>query len=370
VSGEAHAQLLAGLPPTLRSLSWVWRDLKDPRQLSFSHLTGLTRLRLSNRDWKGRNSMRANMPDDAFTALTQLRRLELLEVPISDQGLLATKEQLVGLELKSHNTVLGSLSRLQSLSLSGDVADRDLQHAPAVTHLSVALQGVECGEDGDEDELPSAEWSTPWPLKQYNSLRDLEALDLRYTWPPQAAPLGLLALTQLKQLTVGFEIEATEETAARVSWAAALAGLVNLEVLRLPVEMVDCWHHWLTALTRLVVLDVWDERCMSDVPAAAAHISQLLVPAPNGSGGGSSSSSTSAGMQPAAGQVRVVCLEQVCSSGAKASGACLHRALVAAVPVLPPHMHLFRGSWQQLQECGVELWPAPVAARLQQLVLQ
>jgi hypothetical protein len=44
-----------------------------------------------------------------------------------------------------------------------------------------------------------------------------------------------------------------------------------------------------------------------------------------------------------------------------------HRA--AAVPVLGPNKHLFRGSWQQLQECGVELWPEPVAARLQQLQL-
>jgi hypothetical protein len=45
----------------------------------------------------------------------------------------------------------------------------------------------------------------------------------------------------------------------------------------------------------------------------------------------------------------------------------LHRAVVAAVPMLPPSKHLFQGSWQQLQECGVELWPEPVAARLQQL---
>lgn len=45
----------------------------------------------------------------------------------------------------------------------------------------------------------------------------------------------------------------------------------------------------------------------------------------------------------------------------------LHRAVAAAVPVLPPSKHLFLGSWQRLQECGVELWPEAVAARLQQL---
>jgi hypothetical protein len=71
-------------------------------------------------------------------------------------------------------------------------------------------------------------------------------------------------------------------------------------------------------------------------------------------------------MQGRAEQVRVVCLSFK-NSGATHHAARLRRALVAAVPVLPPGRHLFRGSWQQLQECGVELWPAPVAARLQQL---
>jgi hypothetical protein len=207
--------------------------------------------------------------------------------------------------------------------------------------------------------------SCPWPLQKYKGLRGLEELDLDYEGSMPPAPLGLCALTQLKQLAVSVGTLDASNTAAVVSWVHALAGLVHLELLSLPGVMVDCWHPWLTGLTRLVVLDVHGIDHISDKPAAAAHLSQLLAPSPDGG------CSTAAPMQQAVGRVRMVCLQQCRGQDLVLSGgpAQLYAALVAAVPVLPHNRHLFRGSWLQLQQCGVELWPSPVCARLQQLVV-
>jgi hypothetical protein len=201
----------------------------------------------------------------------------------------------------------------------------------------------------------------------------LERLALRCA-DPKALPLGLCGLGQLKQLQLSFDACLEVQTAQLVSWAVALAGLVNLEVLTVPGMLTDCWKPWLTGLTRLVVLEVTHIGDVLDIPAAAAHINKLLAPSASSSSSrsprsSSSSSSTQPCVQQHSGQVRVVCINTVSEEHAKLAEQ-LHKALVAALPVLPPGRHLFRGSWQQLQECGVELWPAPVAARLQQLVLQ
>jgi hypothetical protein len=64
--------------------------------------------------------------------------------------------------------------------------------------------------------------------------------------------------------------------------------------------------------------------------------------------------------------VRLVCFYDKYKCGQQTTH--LHRAVVAAVPVLPPGKHLFMGSWKLLRQCGVELWPVPVAARLKQLL--
>jgi hypothetical protein len=69
-------------------------------------------------------------------------------------------------------------------------------------------------------------------------------------------------------------------------------------------------------------------------------------------------------MQPHHGLVLLVCFYANCNRDV----AQLHHAVVAAVPALPPGKHLFPSSWRYLQEIGVELWPAPVAARLRQLL--
>jgi hypothetical protein len=372
---EAHQQLLSRFPATLRHLAWHWNELRDPAVLSFSHLTGLTHLRLGGSEVGTTGSV----PGDAFTSLRQLRKLELWNVPVSDEDLLAHKEQLVGLQLVGTPQVLEQLTRLQSLVIHVDEPIRDLlQQAPPLQNLSVSLRPEEEGEQQQRGE----EEGTAWSLQHYKGLSGLDTLGLTYWGPPHAAPLGMAALTQLKQLVLGFIIEEDPDTAAVASWAQALAGLVHLEVLSLPGEMVDSW---LTGLTRLVVLDLHEIYNIGDIPAAAAHISPLLAPTTGsssgsgrgrrrgrGRGSGRGSSSTPPGMQGAPGQVRVVCLHQEHSQNPVFSEPApqLHAAVLAAVPVLPPNMHLFRGTWIELQECGVELWPAPVAARLKPLVLR
>jgi hypothetical protein len=379
VSDEAYAQVLAGLPPTLRSLDWHQIHLHDPRGLSFDHLTGLTRLSLCTVDWGTLD----DIPGDALTALTQLQRLELDGVNMSDQGLLPHKERLVGLSvgpygLEAASNVLPQLTHLQTLVVTTCAPVEDLlPHAPALRALDVFLyredneewsEEEEEEEEGEEAAGTSLAWSSPWRLQQYPGLSRLERLDVGYQDFPLRGPLGLCSLTQLQQLSLSFQISSPPKTAARVSWACALAGLVNLEVLTVPGFMVDCWHHWLTRLTRLVVLEVTDLDGICGVPAAAAHISRLLATG-QGSTSSCSSSQSAPPVQGPTGQIRVVCLRQRTDlySGSTQHAARLRRALVAAVPVLPPNMHLFRGSWWELQHCGVELWPPPVAARLQQL---
>jgi hypothetical protein len=374
VTDEAYEQVLAGLPPTLRSLEWRQVHMYDPRGLSFDHLTGLTRLRLCTLE---PGILDADIPGDAFTALTQLRRLELYGVIMSDQGLLAHKERLVGLDLQDGSTVLSQLTHLQTLDLMYSAPIEDLlPQAPALRELSVLLEYREWSEEmeeegeGEEGGDTSCAWSSPWPLQQYGGLSRLERLAVGYRDFPLLGPLGLCSLTQLKQLSLSFGVRDPSDTGARVSWAAALAGLVDLEVLSVPGFMVDCWHHCLTRLTRLVVLEVTDIDSIRHMPAAAAHISQLLAPA-QGRSRCSSSQRAPPGQGPAE-QIRVVCLQRrrFLLSGSTQNAARLRRALVAAVPVLPPNTHLFRGTWGELQACGVELWPEPVAARLQQLELQ
>jgi hypothetical protein len=351
---EVYAQLLSGLPPTLRSLEWREMELDDPQGLSFDHLTGLTRLCLGSTA-EG-DDMDADLPGVSFTALRQPRQLELQGDWVSDQTLLAHQEQLVGLELGQVSPVLPQLTHLQRLRLTQHPEDdyqpppkELLEGAPPLRELNLFWG------HGDSN------WSIRWPLQQYEGLTGLEALGVDvvcYGLPP-AAPLGMLGLTQLKQLSLSFCYCAPDKTPL-ASWACVLAGLVNLELLTVPGMLTDCCHPWLIGLTRLAVLEVSNIEGVDDIPAAAAHISQLLAPTPG--------SSTTAKMRGATGQVRVVCI----AGGRRDVGgaAQLHKALVAAVPVLPPNMHLFRGTWQQLQECGVELWPAPVAERLQQLVLR
>jgi hypothetical protein len=154
---EVYAQVLAGLPPTLRSLDWRDIDLHDPRGLSFDHLTGLTRLSLNTWDWNG---LGADIPGDAFTALTQLRRLELYGVNMSDQGLLPHKERLVGLglgrrDLTDASNVLPQLTHLQALVLTACKHVEDLlPQAPDLRELKVFLQW----EDSEEWRELNREW--------------------------------------------------------------------------------------------------------------------------------------------------------------------------------------------------------------------
>jgi hypothetical protein len=361
----AHVQLLSSLPGSLRELRWGMVGLEDPQQLSFDHLTALTTLSLH--DWSG--DMVGCSKEDAFTSLRNLRQLDLRDIPVSDAGLLACKEQLVGLSPRTTTTVLSQLTRLQCLLLTycnQHTTKELLQQAPPIKRLSVQLQTQASSE--------CTSGNGAWVLQQYKGLTRLEGLQMVVPGP-QAAPTELHTLTQLQQLTLGMD---TVDVPSAVSWAQALAGLVNLEGLSVPAVLTGCGGPWLTRLTRLALLEVTTSSLLLGdsfdmQAAAAAHISQVLVPGAGSSSCGltaaapagtsaSSSSSSGVGQQPT--PVAMVCFAGF-QDTPQAAAVELYCALVAAVPVLPQGVHLFRGSLVQLQQCGVEMWPAPVAARLQ-----
>jgi hypothetical protein len=388
--GQVHEQLLPKVPQTLRHLSWGLPVIMEVDQMSFDHLTGLTSLRLYNPQ---KLDIFGDLRNDTFTSLRQLRRLVLDNFPMSDTGLLACKEQLVGLSSSGRRIpdVLSQLSRLEALGLSDSSPQQTkeaLQQAPQLKRLSVQLEGALLGDIAD-----CASYGVSQHLSRLTRVEGLHlVLMCSNVRRPQAPPVGLHSMTHLKQLSLGFGAEGMStgilgpnDRFPAVAWAQAVAGLVNLEVLQVPAV---CTAHgppcWLTGLTRLVLLEV---QCRADmiVGCPAAHISQYLVPSAGGtalpatssasssaasSDGGSSrsrSSSCDVGLHKQAVQAKVVCVEGFIGHP-EAAAVELYRAVMAAVPLLPPHHHLFLGSWQRLQDCGVQLWPAPVAARLQQLL--
>jgi hypothetical protein len=355
---QAYPMLASSLPPTLRSLTWHLEDLRDPYKLSFDHLTGLTHLHISD-------SIRHNMGQlhaDAFTALKQLRRLELVDAPVSEEGLLACKEQLVTLGPFNWTSNLSDLTKLRSLRLSewdAEYVAQLLGMAPPLQRLKVEpLRGATNGH------VP---WGTPWALQHHKYATQLKALDLTMTG--KVLPVGLLSLTQLQQLHIS--MDKMDPTVA-LSWVAALPGLVNLQLLAVPAALTACWHPWLTVLTKLEVLELGQMTDSSgglfeyDNGAAAAHVSRVLASCAGSSSSGGGRGSRAEGRQVR--QLQVLCIAGFTSPFGEMQAAAqqLHAAVVAAVP----GVHLFKGSWGELQECGVKLWPAPVAARLQQLVLE
>jgi hypothetical protein len=360
IPDATHIQLLKALPTTLRSLTWRLFDLEEAEQLSFDHLTGLTHLHLV--DWEQRIP---HIADGTFSALKQLRRLELSELPLSTEGLLDCKEQLVHLAPCRANDIssISKLTGLQCLALRNGEGLHVAEQLPALQRLVVGLVNRSNSEVRG--------WDTPWGLQQHSGLSRLQALEL-LVWGPHVPPPTLPTLAGLRHLHLCLkEVPVT----LVVPWAWALAGLVNLEVLCVPAVLTACWQPWLTGLTRLVVLEVGGmieagsklKQVPYHIPAAATHISQLLASDPSSS---SSSSSSTACLSQRAAQVRVVCLPNAYSDDGDPLAATeqLRKAVAAAVPVMPPNMHLFRGSWWLLQESGVELWPAPVAARLKEVL--
>jgi hypothetical protein len=314
----------------------------------------------------------------------------LFDVAISDASLLACKEQLVGLRPVSFPHVLSKLTQLRALDLTWctpEAATQLLQQAPELNSLTLQLIGTAYS-------WLSPAWSSPCVLQHYGGLTGLQELTLAVQGP-KAAPMEMCSLARLRRLALDFS---GVHMLCVGSWAHAVAGLVNLEVLSMPAVLTACYHPWLTVLTRLVVLEVTRAAgtsiyaCPFDVGVAAHHIARLLMantcspagftaPPTNSSSsssagnnpgttsssnvGGSGSSIAAGGCMPSAG-VLLVCFGDSASHPATAAGK-LYRAVAAAAPVLPPGVHLFRGSLSKLRVNGVELWPAPVAARLQQL---
>jgi hypothetical protein len=356
-SAEAQQQLMGNLPPTLQDLVWCLPSLDDPEQLSFDHLTGLTRLVVQ--DPVRRISTAVEGYD--FSALRQLRQLHLIDVPISDAGLLCCKEQLVSLTLRRSTHVLNQLTNLETLDVapwSPATTKELLQQAPGLCSLALRLTSP-----------TTTGWERIWELQHYSGLaglRDLAVTVQAY----QAAPMALWSLTQLQRLTLDFHYLHRDCVG---SWAWAVAGLVNLEVLSVPAVLTCCSHPWLTRLTRLGVLQVecnaWKPSCggLFNVHDAAVHISRVLRPdlgcLPVVTSSDASSSHGSAGAHNQA-QGMVVCIPG-CPGQLGSAAAELKRAVLAAVGVLPPNRYLYEGPWQHLMMRGTELWPGPMAAQHQ-----
>jgi hypothetical protein len=354
-----HGQLLANLPHGLRSLTWRLQALTRPRVLDFGHLSALTHLKLSN---YGGHTLRCLL-EDTFTGLRQLRELELHGISVTDQLLVAHEEQLVALAPKGNTPgwvplVLPQLKHLKALSMttlsvSMDDLWQKVQQAPGLQELHIVLEPPD-GQDGAE--------SSQVYLQQYTQLCKLQKLDITVVFD-NYGPQGLSALTQLKQLAISSWFGERDIPIGPWGsmWPQAVAALVNLEVLTMPAELTVGEQPWLTGLTRLAVLEVI---CSSstDMASVALDITPLLAPEADSSG--SSAGSSGEGVSLQEGRVMVVCV----SNMNRHQAVQLKQAVAAAVPVLAPNKHLFLGGWELLQECGVELWPAPVAARLQQLV--
>jgi hypothetical protein len=359
-SPNPFQELSSSLPPTLRSLTWHLRDLADPQQLSFDHLTALTHLSLTD----GEQMLRFPLRADTFTALKQLRKLELEDISMEEDCLVAVKDQLVFWSPSDIMTGISNLTHLRSLAV---VAWEDISGLLGMAPPVKKLQ-VDCVLEIQGGPTPV---DTPWTLQHYKYATQLVALDLVVR--RQMLPLGLLSLTQLQQLQLTmYDMDPT----VALSWAAALPGLVNLQLLVVPAALTACWHPWLTGLTKLEVLQLGPMAASTggshfvfDMGSAAAHVGKALASYAGGSSSHSSRGSVAEGRQ--VGQLQVLCIAGFTSEYAewRAAAQQLYAAVVAAVPVRPPGVHLFKGSWRELQECGVELWPAPVAARLQQLVL-
>jgi hypothetical protein len=370
-------QLLDSLPPGLRALSWGFPGGDGPQQLSFDSLTGLTSLHLQD---SIRQVGSSELKENTFTALCRLRKLHLCDVPISDAGLLACKEQLVTLRPRGMTRVLGQLTNLQGLDVArcdAQVATQLLQQAPDVRALAVRLTDMHL-------RLPTAtqvfcSWEVPGELQHYRGLTALRGLTLTVD-AAQAAPIDMCLCTQLRQLSLSL---GHQHKAHVATWVYSVAGLVNLEVLSVPVDFIASSRPWLTQLTRLVVLEVQTRTDLEDpmgllpraggcldVNAAGLHLGQVLTHntrSPRYAAAnpiGSSSSSSAGGLKPLD-RVMVVCVKS--GTGWAAAALLRHQAVLAAVRVLPPGVHLFNGSLNELRTNGVELWPAPVAARLRQL---
>jgi hypothetical protein len=305
----AHVELLGQLPSSLRSLSLEpaqvmnCRDLLVDYQLAFAQLTALTHLRLGD----GRGGF-SHIPEHLSADLEQLQKLELVNVTASNELLVAQQERLVALapgwQSPEAAEVLDQLTHLVSLDLRQFVCDEPdevlplLHQAPPLQHLCVPLcvdrppaLGQDTWWDGD-----LAMWRTSYMLQQYQHLSGVQRPGfVMYT--PQAVPHELGALTQLKQLMVDVRGWGGMKPPYAASWAQALAGLVNLEVLRVPAGLTECQPPWLTGLTRLVVLEVCygvaDPKQQLNPALVAYHISPLLA-APDA---GSSSSSSKPGRQ-------------------------------------------------------------------------
>jgi hypothetical protein len=382
-----NAEVLSCLPSSLAQLKWDDPHCLYTEELVCDRVTGLTELHLVTTAFG-----EAPLPEEAYSGLPRLRKLQLDGFDFEDAWLLEHKEVVQGLALHMGEEqvpgCLGQLVNLRTLDLRNwlepAVVQAAVAAAPQVTQLHLALP---------HDRAPTAAAAAAavppdgrqavrvW-LAPVLELTGLRALTLEVPRTCTFLPLGLGGLSQLTRLHARF----SPNTPGTIcSWVAVVERLVNLQVLTVPAITVACCHQWLTGLTKLGVLELvecslpalggdWETNVSYDLEAAADHLQCLVSTAGAGMAAGSTAAEEPAAAAAAGSRQsssRSQQLQLVCVDGKEYIGGTsdlcgpfyrhLWRRLAGDVA-------LFSGSLGGFLQCGWQLWPQPTAARLQQLL--
>jgi hypothetical protein len=396
-TADMAAQQIACLPSSLVRLEYCHSPDFNYSELVFDQLTGLTALRLVAGACSGREWL-----EQGYTQLQQLRSLHLASYQCRDEWLVEQAAVLQG--LRPHQlpdnpaACFSQLVNLQSLDLlrlrGGVYSSTQLAEAlaavaaaPHLTQLRVKVP-LDLTRTSEASAASAAaeggqRWARGADLAPLVALTGLKALDVeadRASWCT-ALPLGLHQLSRLTRLHLPFDHSPTAVTCA---WVCALQGLVNLQVLTVPSTWTVCQHHWLTGLTKLGVLELWegsrwlvDEQ--TDLQTTAAHLMPLvsaqepsMVPAgpstdgqPAPAAAAGSSRTRSRGMIPQ--QLQLLCID---NQEEEVDEFLLHNPLYCHLwqELQQQDLALFNGSLKSFLRVGWQLWPAGKAERLQQLL--
>jgi hypothetical protein len=371
-----RASVLAALPSSLRSLSWTNLHLVQLDPMSFDHLVNLEELWLT----VAAEDEAARLPVNPLTSLQQLQTLRVLDFPWPVGSAAQHAAQLVCWRPDPHEAdnqrqLLADLEQLTNLrgfdaeALTPGEVVPVLATATQLTQLYLHFHGGDAGDEAAAVDAPRR------VLEQaLGQLPGLQLLLLRVDkeYGTSMAP-QLQFFTALRELTLELEAPSPE-------WAAPLTALVNLELLGIPLQLAAVPTPWLTALTKLLVLElaVGLDTQQGDLTAAAAQVGQLvLATAAAGGGQGDGDSMSGSGVDAGGGAVeastglQVVCLHEEFSGSIMVAGGQqplqqLQGLLQGVVPAASMP-HFFQGTANDLLNFGAEMWPQPLARRLQQL---
>jgi hypothetical protein len=386
-SGGLAAEQLACLPDSLVRLDFYPSLGTYGHKLAFDRLTALTTLRVGTfPGWVD------DLPQqEGFTQLHQLRSLALDGFCGEAEWLQEHCEVLQyyrpGVYADGLEEALSQLVNLRSLDLRefpGLGIEQTLEGyiraaAPHLTQLRLALPSTPAPPPAEPAAAERAWWwrEDAMELLVLAGMTRLRALHLDAPRWCTALPVGLPGMVHLTRLHIRVDHSPPAVTCA---WVCAVQGLVNLQVLTVPAVWASCWHNWLLGLTKLGVLEVWESISVARLDdhgrdEAAAHLECLawasLGPARNptqghpaaASAAGTTSSSSSSSSR-CLGQLQLLCTAARQRHGY--DPCCeMYRQLKR---LLRQDLALFSGPLKSFLRVGWQLWPAPKAERLQQLL--